>query len=298
MHATCSDDKLPLESSDLQSHYIAASTNALNAYKQRAVGVSAKQVQESLQLDIEDSWVNFQQRNAEASTRLSNDILSKLFDSLIREKMITDESNGYSDTFYAYNLNVFRNDWNQLFKSFYEESRGPSKHQVLAEFTKLKTEDCIEVMLHGMKMKFEEEINTARGEIQELALKLSSKEGECSVINDSLSKTRENLQSLESEKRDLSAKCTTQSKTIEELTVLKRQAERSAEEESDVRKRVEEKNKGLSKRVDELVGKEAEVFELRLTRDKQELQIQALNDEMKDLHQQIADMKSRKCVIS
>lgn len=204
----------------------------------------------------------------------------------------------YGETYYAYNLYTFRNDWNELFSSYYQVARGPCTHEVLADLVKAKMNDCIEVIVHHVKELYEQELNVLRDEIQRLCLQLSSQEAENRVMKDSLVKTKDTLRSVENEKRDLLSKCSSQSSTIEELTVLKRQLERSLEEEIDHRKRCEDKNKQLSKRVEDLVGKENEVFELRLVRDRQQLQIQAMDDEVKALHQQIADMKSKKCVVS
>jgi hypothetical protein len=284
-------DNLPVEEEELRLGYAKCLAAALAAYKQRAVGSTARDVMDRLQEDIDASFSHSLQSNRDRSTAFCSAVISEIYDASIRLKL---NSTPASLLLYASDMSALRQDWDQLFTDYNLQCRGPSKWEVLANFSRSRMIDCTQAILSAVKNSYESALVQERELTQEKSKQLSAKEAENAVVSDKLQRIELSLREVESANSDLVAKCASSEVSVQDLTRLKRQAERSYEEEKDVRTRYEAKNSALSDRVKQLEGVETQCFELRGERDAHALRITELQEEIERMHAE----KKKKCTVS
>jgi hypothetical protein len=302
--ALCPGEDGPFEDEFLRTCHSQCWTESLAAYRQRAVGASAKEILEQLQDELLAAHRKLLEANGLRSTDHCSQLFVELYDAIIRTKLNSstesDSSPGahtsaaLSGGAYSSNLPLFREDWAQLSQEYQRRSRGPSRWEVYSSLSQQRLIDCLQIILNNLQASYESDLNDLREALQQKTVSLHSTEAENEIMRDKIQKIEAVLKDLERENTELKAQCSTDAVMIEELTKQKRQMERSFEEEKDVRVRFEAKNGALSNRVKELEGVETQCYELRGEKDALALRIVELQEEIDHM---LAEKKKR-CVVS
>jgi hypothetical protein len=298
----CPSDKAPFEEEDLRTSHSQCWNESIAAYRQRAVGSSAKEVLEKLQEEILEIHRKNLESNRSRSTDHCDHLFVELYDSIIRTKLndsssaedVEDSNAPVSGGAYSSNLPLFREDWTRLLNEYQQRSKGPSRWEVYSTHAQHRLIDCLQIILNSLQVSYESHVNELRDTLQQKSVSLLSSEAENDVMKDKIQKIESILKDLERENTDLTAQCSTNTVMIEELTKQKRLMERYYEEEKDIRVRYEAKNTALSDRVKELEGVETQCFELRGEKD-------ALAQRIVELQEEIDHMlaeKKKRCTIS
>jgi hypothetical protein len=299
--ALCPSDDGPFEDEHLRTCHAQCFTESLAAYRQRAVGASAKEVLEQLQDDLLAAHRKLLEANRLRSTDQCSQLFVELYDAIVRKKLdshVEEEKATHgsppSGGAYSSNLPLFREDWALLSQEYHRRSQGPSRWEVYASLSQQRLIDCLQIILNSLQASYESNLNELREALQQKTVSLHSTEAENEIMRDKILKIEAVLKDLERENMELKTQCSTNAVMIEELTKQKRQMERSYEEEKDVRTRYEAKNVALSDRVKELEGVETQCYELRGEKDALALRIVELQEEIDHM---LAEKKKR-CVIS
>lgn len=299
---------LPIDREALFEMHTKASTEAMLVFHHRAVGPSAKLIVHELEHEIAQILHNYEQENNKASDVFCDNLLTELYNTMIRVKLMADEAGDKgpdTDTntsqtqtqtqcVYSSDMQLFRQDWDALFQVYSEKARGPSKWKVLSTVLKVKMIDCSNIIINFVTNGYEKQVSVLHQEVQDSATRLSTVDAEFHVLQDSTFKTDTRNKELEATVIDLEVKCKAQETNLSHLSSQNSEVLIQYDEEKEVRTRLEEKMEKSRQRLQELETFETTCFEL--TREKD-----ALTASVKELEEEIAELKKKKkskCVIS
>lgn len=297
MNALISDSPFPINDEELMGNHSKASSEALQMYQQRAVGPSAKVVVRELECDMLKLLRGFEEENKAAGVVFCEKLLTELYDSLIRVKLVTgnkvDETNSKHGCVYASDMQQFRHDWDTLVNLYSQQARGPSKWKILSETLKVKMIDCSNVIINFVTSDYESQMTLLHQLVQDSATKLSTVDAEFHVLKDSTDKTDAKNKDLEAKLIDLGVKCKAQDVKLADLSSQTSDLSTKYDTELDLRTRMEEKMEKSKKRVSELEVFENRCFDLTHEKDVLESRIKELEEDVVELKK-----KKKKCVIS
>lgn len=303
MQQHCPFEQGPYEEDDLRGYHNQSVNECVQAYRQRAVGTSAKEILEKLQEELQGFYSKIMEKNVNQSTEYCERIFSHLYDTVIRSKLEatskssskdSDDHNVIAGGQYSSNLSLFHDDWVHVLNEYSKQSKGPSRWYIYSHHSQQRLLDCLHIITNSVQVSYETLLNELRDVIQEKSVTLLKYEAENEIMSDKINKIEKLVTDLQHENSDLTAQCSTNTTLIDELTKSKRSMERNYEEEKDIRVRYEAKNQALNDRVKELEGVETQCFELRGEKD-------ALAQRIIELQEEIDHMlaeKKKRCVVS
>jgi hypothetical protein len=287
----------PVESEELIAQHTKASTEAMQLFHQRAVGPSVRVIVQELESELQIILGNYEQENRKAGDVFCDNLITELYDSLIRHKLMSDDTGDVKPKrvcVYASDMQLFRQDWELLLRKYSAEARGPSKWRVLSESLKVKMIDCSTVIINFVTNDYEKQVAVLHQEVQDSATRLSTVDAEFHVLQDNADQLAARNKELETTVIDLGVKCKAQDTHFTSLSSEHSDLLAKYDEERDVRTRLEVKMEKSSERLAVLEGYETSCFELTHEKD-------ALLIALKELEEEVAALKKRKkkkCVIS
>ena len=280
----------PVEELELQRVHDETVSKVKHEFYQKAVGPSLKIAEEGLKVELSKACSEFVAENIAASESFCNKFLVQSFDSVFQKNLDLVDN---EECLYARNLQIYRDHWNDVLKSYHDAARGPQKWCVLSTFLKSQMIDCTEVIVESMSKKFNKKIELLQDEVHSFTTQNSTLEAELHVLKDKAEKTEKRNKELEESVIDLKTKCSAQEKSISESTNKYSELLRNYDEEKDLRSRQENKLERSQKRLMELESIESTCYELRQDNSSQASTIKELEEEVAALK-----TKKKKCVIS
>ena len=293
MSERCPLEKLPVEEEELHASHVAAETRAVSAYRNRAVGISVRDVLTELQRELDKSLASLREANREASATFCEATVTALYDETIRPNLIA--SSEATLPLYATDLSAFRAHWTALYEDYTQRARGPSKWHTLSHFSRSRLLECTQAIVTAVKDSYEETLSVLKEQALQTSSALAAQEAQWKVLEDKSRSLEKEYMRAEAEIADLMSRVASSDVLVEELTAAKRAVARDLGEEKDVRLRSEAKTQALGERVRELEGKETECFDLTAERDALRHRVTELEEELREA---LAAKKKKKCVIS
>jgi len=196
---------LPQEYEELAAKHRAVCKEAIHVYDQRAVGDSALTYRSSLQEQLESEFARLCQANTNASQQACEALLQTLFAELLHQD-IHGTGSFSGDTGATLSVELLQQKFEALRQRYFGRAVGPAKEEQLALFALARWPEAatalqqrLDVQHEKQMQKQEEDLISARAEVDALNLKVQTSQHKAIQAEEELTKLRSDNSSLQAQ---------------------------------------------------------------------------------------------------